>query len=119
MKVTKWVLWTVFIASLGFGLGQEVGNRDKGDKRQAIGTDYKITGYIDPMPGQSFPNSWGRLVNYQGVGDQYGRVREQRFIFEDDDGTIRIVKTDLNWNSNLIDDAEVITIGRSQFSEVR
>jgi len=48
-----------------------------------------------------------------GGSNQGGRIKEQRFVFEDEDGTIRIVKTDLNWAKDKIDDAEVITIGRN------
>ena len=82
------------------------------DKRAVLGTDYKITGHINPTFGQTFPSSWGRLVNYTTGSDNYGTIKEQRFVFEANDGTIRVVKTDLNWGSDLIDDAEVITIGR-------
>ena len=76
-------------------------------------TNYKITGIIEPEAGQSFPRSWGRLVSYEVASNQYGNINEQRFVFEDEDGTIRIVKTDLNWSDDMIDDAEVITIGRN------
>jgi len=86
---------------------------NRSDKRGVLGTNYEITGIIEPEAGQSFPRSWGRLVNYAVVGDQYARIREQRFVFEGEDGTIRIVKTDLNWSDAWIDDAEVITIGRN------
>ena len=85
----------------------------KSDKRGVLGTNYKITGIIEPEAGQSFPRSWGRLVGYEIASNQGGRIKEQRFVFEDEDGTIRIVKTDLNWSDIKIDDAEVITIGRN------
>ena len=98
---------------LALSFGYVSGRNHKRDKQEVLGTDYKITGHIEPIDGQSFPRAWGRLVNYSGVGDSRGTVREQRFVFEAEDGTIRIVKTDLNWNSDLIDDAEVITIGRN------
>jgi len=85
----------------------------KSDKRGVLGTNYEITGIIEPEAGQSFPRSWGRLVGYEIASNQGGRIKEQRFVFEDEDGTIRIVKTDLNWSDIKIDDAEVITIGRN------
>jgi hypothetical protein len=98
----------------GLTVGFVSGQKDQAkDKSETLGTNYKITGNIDPVPGQTFPKSWGRLVNYAAVGSNNGTIREQRFVFEAADGTIRIVKTDLNWNTDLIDDAEVITIGRN------
>jgi len=91
---------------------------DKGaDKRAVLGTNYKITGHINPVSGQTFPLSWGRLVNYTTGSDQYGTIKEQRFVFEANNGTIRVVKTDLNWGSDLIDDIEVITIGRNSLTK--
>jgi len=81
----------------------------KSDKRSVLGTNYKITGIIEPEPGQSFPRSWGRLVDFS---NQYG-TSEQFFTFEGKDGTIRLVKIDLNWSKDKIDDIEVITIGRN------
>ncbi len=99
----------VFLCTSVYVLSQRA---HKSDKRGVLGTNYKITGIIEPEAGQSFPRGWGRLVGYEIVGNQ-GRVKEQRFVFEDEDGTIRIVKTDLNWSDDMIDDAEVITIGRN------
>jgi len=100
----------VFLCTSVYVLSQ----RDhKSDKRSVLGTDYKITGIIEPEPGQSFPRNWGRLVGYEIASNEYGIIRQQRFVFEDEDGTIRIVKTDLNWSDDMIDDAEVITIGRN------
>lgn len=96
---------------LGFVLGQQKSTRS--DKSMELGTNYKITGHIEPIPGQTFPSSWGRLVNYTSGSDNNGIIKEQRFVFEASDGTIRVVKTDLNWNRDLIDDAEIITIGRN------
>jgi len=96
----------------------EPGGLDKGaDKRAVLGTNYKITGHINPVSGQTFPLSWGRLVNYTTGSDQYGTIKEQRFVFEANNGTIRVVKTDLNWGSDLIDDIEVITIGRNSLTK--
>lgn len=117
-----------FSAGLGFVVGQQskasahipttTSNKepmglDRGaDKRAVLGTNYKITGHINPVSGQTFPLSWGRLVNYTTGSDREGIIKEQRFVFEANDGTIRVVKTDLNWRTDLIDDIEVITIGR-------
>ena len=91
---------------------------DKGaDKSAVLGTNYKITGHINPVSGQTFPLSWGRLVNYTTGSDREGIIKEQRFVFEATDGTIRVVKTDLNWRTDLIDDIEVITIGRNSLTK--
>ncbi len=99
----------VFLCTSVYVLSQ----RDhKSDKRGVLETNYKITGIIEPEAGQSFPRSWGRLVGYEIASNQGGVIKQQRFVFEDEDGTIRIVKTDLNWSDDKIDDAEVITIGR-------
>ena len=112
-KPRNWAFLTGLIVLL-FTLGYVSGQTDhKSDKREVLGTNYEITGHIEAQSGQSFPRAWGRLVSYEIASDQYGSIREQRFVFEDEDGTIRIVKTDLNWNRDLIDDAEVITIGRN------
>lgn len=109
----NWAFLTGLIVCL-FTLGYVLGQRDhKSDKRAVLETDYKITGIIEPEPGQSFPRDWGRLVGYEIASDKDGKIREQRFVFEDEAGSIRIVKTDLNWNKDKIDDAEVITIGRN------
>ena len=112
-KPRNWAFLTgliVFLCTSVYVLSQ----RDhKSDKRGVLGTNYEITGIIEPEAGQSFPRSWGRLVGYEIASNQGGAIKQQRFVFEDEDGTIRIVKTDLNWSDDMIDDAEVITIGRN------
>jgi len=112
-KPRNWAFLTGLIVCL-FTLGYVLGQRDhKSDKRVVLGTNYEITGIIEPEAGQSFPKGWGRLVGYEIASNQGGVIKQQRFVFEDEDGTIRIVKTDLNWSDDMIDDAEVITIGRN------
>ncbi len=109
-KPRNWAFLTgliVFLCTSVYVLSQ----RDhKSDKRGVLGTNYKITGIIEPEAGQSFPRSWGRLVVVHAIGMNRS---EQFFVFEAENGTIRIVKTDLDWGNNWIDDAEVITIGRN------
>jgi len=114
-KPRNWAFLTGLIVCL-FTLGYVLGQRDhKSDKRGVLETNYKITGIIEPEPGQSFPRNWGRLIGYEVANNSSGGITEQRFVFVADDGygTIRIVKTDLNWAKDKIDDAEVITIGRN------
>jgi len=68
-----------------------------------------IKGTMDPVPGHSFPKSWGRVVTYfvqpTGAGHRF-------LVFEAADGTIRMVRVDLDWDKHRIEDADVITIGR-------
>lgn len=90
-----------------FGLGFAPAEQGQQDKRQVMMTDYKITGTIDPVSGQTFPKSWGRLVNVFDVN-----TGKQYFVFEAEDGTIRDVRTTLDWKKHSIESAEVITIGR-------
>lgn len=134
MNIRKNLVFCVMgLLGLSFVLGQKdktnaqipvvVNNNEPGvldksaDKRAVLETNYKITGHINPVSGQTFPLSWGRLVNYTTGSDQYGTIKEQRFVFEANNGTIRVVKTDLNWGSDLIDDIEVITIGRNSLTK--
>ena len=111
-KLGVWIL-SLLILSSGLALVFAQKKADHSDKRKILGTNYKITGHIDPLPGQSFPKAWGRLVNYAAASNSGGHLMEQRFVFEAEDGTIRVVKIDLNWRTDSIDDAEVITIGRN------
>lgn len=70
--------------------------------------DYTIVGATDRPPEQAFPKNWGRLVNY--VLDE--NTNRKLFVFEAEDGTIRTVRTRLNWDKHLIEDTDVITIAR-------
>jgi len=112
-KPRNWTFLTGLIVLLCTSVYVLSQRDNKSDKRGVLGTNYKITGITEPEAGQSFPRRWGRLVGYEIASNSYGAIREQRFVFEDEDGTIRIVKTDLNWSDDMIDDAEVITIGRN------
>jgi hypothetical protein len=92
---------------MAFGLGFAAAQQTEEDKRQILMTDYKVTGTIDAVPGQTFPRSWGRLVNVFDVN-----TGKQYFVFEAEDGTIRNVRTVLDWKKHVIESADVITIGR-------
>ena len=93
-----------------FGLGLAATRKGNQKNEQQISTaGYKIKGTMEPIPGHSFPKSWGRVVTYfvQPSG-AYHRF----FVFEAGDGTIRMVRVDLDWDHHRIEDADVITIGR-------
>src|ERR1700738_2261218 len=95
------------LASFGMGLATAQKGQEQ-DKRQVLMADYQITRDIDPQPGQSFPKNWGRLVNY--VLDS--NTSRKLLVFEAEDGTIRVARMSLDWNNHVIDEADVITIGR-------
>lgn len=93
-----------------FGLGLAATQRDnQKNEGQTLTTSYKIKGTLDPVPGYSFPKNWGRLVTYF---IQPSGAYHKLFVFEAGDGTIRIVRVDLDWDKHRIEDADVITIGR-------
>ncbi|MEK6407361.1 MAG: hypothetical protein AABN34_10385 [Acidobacteriota bacterium] len=108
-RVQTICILALVLTIFGWGLASVQKDHQK-DKPKSSTADYKITGTIDPVPGQSIPKSWGRLVNY--VFDPR-RSDRKLFVFEAEDGTIRMVRMKLDWGSHLIDDAEVITIGRN------
>lgn len=93
-----------------FGLGLAATQRDNQEnKQQTLTPGYKIKGTLDPVPGYSVPKSWGRLVTHV---IQPSGAYHKLFVFEAGDGTIRIVRLDLDWDKHRIEDADVITIGR-------
>ncbi|HLE64091.1 MAG TPA: hypothetical protein VI750_13160 [Pyrinomonadaceae bacterium] len=97
------------IALTIFGLGPAATQGDNQENKQPTTIGYKIKGSMDPVPGHSFPKSWGRVVTYfvqpTGAGHRF-------LVFEAADGTIRMVRVDLDWDKHRIEDADVITIGR-------
>jgi len=99
------------IALTIFGLGPAATQGDNQEIKQqpTSTTSYKIKGSLEPVPGHSFPKSWGRVVTYfvqpTGAGHRF-------LVFEAEDGTIRFVRLDLDWDKHRIEDADVITIGR-------
>ena len=110
MRLKKTLIGCIVALVLtGFGLGFAAARKGPGqDKRQIARADYTIVGATDRPPEQAFPKSWGRLVNY--VLDE--NTNRKLFVFEAEDGTIRTVRTRLNWDKHLIEDTDVITIAR-------
>ncbi len=53
-KPSNWAFLAGLIVLL-FALGYVYGQSNKSDKRKILGTNYKITGNIEPQAGQSFP----------------------------------------------------------------
>ena len=99
---------TVAIVLTIFGLGLAATQRDNQKNKGQTTTGYQITGTLEPIPGYSVPKSWGRLVTYfihPGKDVKF-------WVFEAEDGTIRMVRVDLDWDKHRIEDADVITIGR-------
>ena len=98
----------VAVTCLAFGLGFAAAQRGLEDKRQILLTNFKVTGTIEPVPGQTFPRKWGRLVNL--VFDPSDN--RSYFMFESEDGTVRAVRTTVDWKDHVIENIDVMTIGR-------
>jgi len=82
------------------------------DQREALGVDYKVEGNLEAKEGHSFPKEWGRLVNCYQSNFQGNIGASVRFVFEAEDGTIKMVEVDSNWTKFKIDNIKVLTIGR-------
>jgi hypothetical protein len=108
MKYKRTLVSIVVFVVAGFGLGVAAKKGPAQDKRQIVTADYEIAGATNSPTEQTFPKNWGRLVNY--VVDE-GTDRKL-FVFEAEDGTIRTVRTRLDWNNHLIASSDVLTIGR-------
>ena len=108
MKYKRTLVSIVVFVVAGFGLGFAARKGPTQDNRQIVTADYEIAGATNSPTEQTFPKNWGRLVNY--VVDE-GADRKL-FVFEAEDGTIRAVRTRLDWNNHLITSTDAITIGR-------
>ena len=102
------MIFPMAFTCLVFGLGFATAERGQEDKREILMTNYRVTGTIKPLPGQTFPRKWGRLVNL--VFDPSDN--KSYFIFEAEDGTVRAVRTKLDWKDHVIENIDVMTIGR-------
>jgi hypothetical protein len=106
-KRTLITIVVLVVASFGLGLGA-ARKRPEQDKQQIVVPDNEIAGSTNSPIEQTFPKNWGHLVNY--VMEE-GNTRKL-FVFEAEDGTIRAVRTRLDWNNHLIASTDVITISR-------
>jgi len=100
---------SVVVLVLAFGLGFTTAReRPKQDNQQVLIEGNEISGANNSPAEQTFPKSWGRLVDY--VMDE--STPRKLFVFEAEDGTIRAVRTRLDWKNHLIENTDVMTIGR-------
>jgi hypothetical protein len=77
-------LLTVAIVLVIFGLAFAATQKDDQKNEQRTSTaGYKIKGTMEPIPGHSFPKSWGRVVTYfvqpAGAGHRFFGVRGKRW----------------------------------------
>ena len=109
MKHRRTLIGIVVLVVAGFGLGFAAAKKGpEQDKRQIVMADYEIAADTNPASEQTLPKNWGRLVNY--VMEE--NTSRKLFVFEAEDGTIRAVRTRLDWNNHLIASTDVITIER-------
>lgn len=105
---TKFVVTVMWVLSLAVLMSTSAVAQSSKDVKEALGIDYDLRGRLNPAEGHHFPKSWGRLVNLLPIGGDLDWV----FLFEAEDGTVRIVSVDLNWRKFDIDAVRVLTIGR-------
>jgi hypothetical protein len=109
MKHKRTLITIVVVVVASFGLGFAAARKGpEPDKKEIVMADDATAATTNSPTEQTFPKNWGRLVNY--VFDETSD--RKLFVFEAEDGTIRAVRTRLDWNNHLIASTDVITIGR-------